>query len=57
MTHEHVVKANDWLIKHKEHVESLVKSEKSFGYPPSEEDKGHPELWKPAHWKWYFINY
>jgi len=58
MKHEPIVKANEWRIKHKEHVEKLLRENEpwTIGYEPSKEDENHPELWKPAHWMWFMFN-
>ena len=58
MTQEQIIKADEWRIKHKEHVERLQKDDLSGHgfYEPSKEDAGSPELWKPAHWRWFFIH-
>jgi hypothetical protein len=51
-----VIKARKWAKEHGTHVLNLVFSVDDEGYPPSREDEGHPELWKPEHWSWFFVN-
>ena len=45
--------AGDWYEDHREHVDKLVAST-TDKYAPSESDRVRYELWKPAHWNWYF---
>ena len=45
-------KAEDYMFKHKEHIEEL-RAEADRAFKPSNEDLDHPELWKPGSWKWY----
>lgn len=57
---EFVDNAWEWYQKHTEHVERLKKLDINRLVPyfaPSNEDRNHPELWKPGHWRWFFENY
>jgi len=58
MTREQIVHADQWRIKHRDHVARLIAGTESGGrnYEPSREDVNRPELWKPAHWRWFTIN-
>lgn len=49
------VRATNWMVEHREHVDRLVKSAE-YCYAPSGSDRLRPELWKEAHWKWYVTN-
>jgi len=52
--------AFEWYQQHTDHVDRLMKTEVNSlvpYFPPSREDKNHPELWKPGHWRWFFENY
>lgn len=56
MKQESINKAIAWRLKHSAHVARL----ESFGdseHPPSREDENHPELWKPASWRWLRKNH
>ena len=55
LTIEQYNKALLWSKKHKEHVSNVTK-DIDKGYPPSNEDKNQPELWKPEHWLWFLLN-
>jgi len=44
-----------WYRQHKNHVNKLIDAPPS--YRPSKEDIGKPELWKPAHWRWFKANF
>ncbi len=46
-------RAEEWFQKHPDHVESLLKDRDGEIYP-SGSDCGHPELWLPMHWRWFF---
>lgn len=46
--------AIDWYQKHKHHVDQLTRKYNDAGYAPSGSDMFNPELFKPAHWKWFF---
>lgn len=46
-------KALDWYNTHEKHVTELIRSGDN-DYPPSGSDMLKPELWKPAHWRWFF---
>lgn len=52
-----IEKAREWYENHTDHVNSLIIPYKGVIYEPSDEDREHPELWKPAHWKWFFLHY
>ena len=45
-------KADTWNKEHRVWVEKVIKQEEQ-SYAPSQEDAFRPELWKPAHWKWF----
>jgi hypothetical protein len=49
-------RGRQWYIKHKHHVLRIVKEER-HEYPMSESDISHPELWKPAAWRWFLKQY
>ena len=44
----------EWYQNHFDHVDSMVAKYPKLMYPPNGSDSGRPELWKPAHWKWFF---
>lgn len=46
----------EFLAKHKTHVESLIKDCK-YSVAPSGSDLFKPELWKGIHWNWYLENF
>lgn len=48
-------RAATWYKNHQEHVDGLV-AEVDNAYAPSAEDFSSPQLWKPAHWKWFIVN-
>ena len=52
----YIENAYEWYLNHSEHVEKIRK-ETSISFHPSQEDKMHPELWKPESWNWFFENY
>jgi len=59
MEHKHIgyiEEAYEWYLLHKELVDKLIENEKGYHHP-SNEDRNHPELWKPATWRWFFNNY
>lgn len=45
-------KAREFYWGHIEHVDRLL-GDADAEYAPSGSDIFHPELWKPAHWKWF----
>lgn len=45
--------ASNWNERHKDHVQR-IREETSYSYPPSGSDMLRPELWKGAHWNWFF---
>lgn len=55
---EAFVKAIAWDAEHKMHVIKLVRDAETakVSYSPSGSDCFRPELWKPAHWKWFYEN-
>jgi len=53
-TEDDIRRGNAWLIAHREHVLSLIQAEGHVAYPATGSDIIHPELWKPAHWR-YFV--
>jgi hypothetical protein len=55
LTEEQKTNAKNWLSQHKDHVSKLIEEE-HIEYAPSLEDASHPELWKPAHWRWFIMN-
>ncbi len=44
-----------WYNEHKRHVNKIIKEEK-HEYKPIGSDFFKPELWKAAHWIWFFRN-
>lgn len=55
---DHISQSQDtcalgWYIRHQKHVHRLLENCVE-SCPPGAEDAGHPELWKPAHWNWFF---
>jgi len=59
LTNYQISKAKEWHMAHSEHCLKLFyEAEKdNVCYPPSEEDANHPNLWKPAHWSWFYMHY
>jgi len=55
LTNEQIKNAKNWIAKHKEHVSKLIEQD-TQEYAPSIEDASQPELWKPAHWRWFIVN-
>lgn len=49
---EIVSKAQEYRVDHRKHVDDLI-SDASGWYAPNGSDLLRPELWKPAHWKWF----
>lgn len=45
--------AEKWFLEHQGHVVKLIQSTTS-SYRPSGYDALRPELWKAAHWRWWF---
>ena len=43
-----------WRLKYKRRVAQLISAADGHCYPPSGSDLNHPELWKPAHWRWFY---
>lgn len=56
MTDLQCTKAKIWARDHDTHVLKMVFQDDEGGYAPNKEDNGAPELWKPEHWQWFFIN-
>ena len=54
MKKENQIKARQWAKEHRTHVLQMILGDDNYGYPPSKEDEGHPELWKSEHWQWFF---
>lgn len=50
-----MTKARTWYWNHIDHVDKLLQTTTS--YAPSGSDIFRPELWKAAHWKWFFHEY
>lgn len=48
------IAAQTWYAEHKAHVDEMLANCWRLAYPPSGSDRIHPELWKSAHWKWFF---
>ena len=46
-----IMRASQWRKEHLEHVKRLMSD--TGTYPPSGSDIDRPELWKPAHWRWF----
>jgi len=55
MNEDELENALRWYREHENHVQGLIGVLTS--YSPSEEDIGRPELWKPAHWRWFKDNF
>jgi hypothetical protein len=55
LTQDQIVHADNWRRRHRLHVQRLIE-EAGNSYPPSREDASRPELWKPAHWRWFIVN-
>ena len=49
---DQVFKILTWYTGHSQHIMNITANTENF-YPPSDEDKDDPKLWKPEHWKWY----
>jgi len=47
----------DWMHEHMKHVDSLTFDGEKTVYPPSGSDLYRPSLWKPAHWRWFYITW
>lgn len=47
----------DWYDHHYDHVMHMLRIYNDQAvhpaFPPTSEDLRHPELWKPASWKWF----
>ena len=56
MNEDELENALAWYRKHENHVRGLINLA-SATYPPSTEDIGRPELWKPEQWKWFKDNF
>jgi len=56
MNEAQIEKAEQWQRKHSDHVKRLLSGCLSgYGtYEPTGSDASSPELWKPAHWRWFF---
>lgn len=46
-------KADAYYSAHTQHVDRLI-NYTEYSYAPSGSDMFRPELWKEAHWRWYF---
>ena len=55
LTSLEIERATEWRVIHLRHVLTLEADGES-SYPPAKEDAGRPELWKPAHWRWFREN-
>lgn len=53
---DYIEKAYEWYLNHKEHVDNIMSLYDNY-FPPSNEDRNHPELWKAGTWRWFFNNY
>ena len=51
LTEDEIIKASAWYIRHKDHVDFISESELPF--PPSEQDRAEPTLWKGGAWAWF----
>ena len=56
LTQEQIERARLWYDEHFGHVMRLLESSVS-NHPPCDEDKNHPNLWKPGTWTWYLSTY
>lgn len=54
MQDEDQKQALKWAAEHHAHVQDLLACG-SLAFPPTGSDCLHPELWKPAHWRWLFL--
>jgi len=52
LTPDQVFKIILWYTGHSQHIMNITSNTEYF-YPPTDEDKNNPSLWKPEHWKWY----
>ena len=53
---EQAIKAKEWYVAHKSHVDTITKGVKTHYEPTLFEDKNNPALWKAEHWVHYFIS-
>jgi len=53
LTHDQIVKAEEWLRIHRKHVCNIVMLVNKNFPPTLSEDKNNPNLWKAGHWRWY----
>lgn len=56
-TADDVARGQAWYAKHRLHVDRLMLWSGAREFPMSGSDIGHPELWKPGAWKWFFTNF
>jgi hypothetical protein len=57
MGREQMRAAAVWYHEHQKHVEKLITEYGVLGkdsYAPTGSDVIRPELWEPAHWRWFF---
>ena len=50
-----IEKGREWYREHKQYVDNIMTPYVDVIYAPSAEDISKPELWKAAHWKWFFL--
>lgn len=48
-------RAVEWAVAHYSHVQDLLACG-ALTFPPTGNDCLRPELWKPAHWRWLFLD-
>jgi len=52
---EELERARAWRAEHEAHVARIVATSEVDAYPPSREDLGNPQVWKPSHWHWFVM--
>ena len=59
LTQPDIDKAKLFYLEHLDHVSQLMHdSKEETCYPPTDTyDVIRPEVWKPAHWRWFWMNY
>ncbi len=57
MNEFYVIQAKMWYIKHKLHIDNLVRGTAASYAPSQQKDVQDPSLWNGQHWKWFLINF
>lgn len=48
-----IANANYWFLEHLELIKKMINDGETSKNPPCGSDLYSPELWKPAHWRWF----